>query len=124
MITTFLATPPHPVQCDGTGAARRRVLGDSKISLLQSLLAVSTRLIQCVTASPYLHTNKRADVDSYRCPPLRVPAFVVTCQFSFPLFSLKTCRDVRLEKPLNSPRAIRAVEPPLTWIRQHKEGYE
>lgn len=74
MITTFLTTPPHPVQCDGTGAARWQVLGDSKISLLCSLLAVSTRLIQCVTASPYLHTNKREDVDSYRCPPLRMPA--------------------------------------------------
>lgn len=113
------SSPLHPTRRNSTDTVSGRAQSNNEISLLHSLLALSKRLIQRIAASPYLHTNKREDVDSYRCLPpsacLRVSGYLPV----FPSFSSKSCGDVRLEKPLGLLRAIRA--PPLTLIRQHKE---
>lgn len=41
--------------------------------------------------------------------------------FFHPPFFEKAHGDVRLGMPLDFTIAIRALEPPLTWMRQHKE---
>lgn len=56
---------------------------NNNISLLHSLLALSKGPIQRIAASPYLHTNKREDVDGYRCPP---PLCVPACLWLFARF--------------------------------------
>lgn len=115
------SSPLHRTPCTSTATVSGRAQSNNKISLLHSLLALPKGSIQRIAASLYLHTNKREDVDSYRClpPPLRPCMSLVICQF-FPLHP-KSCGDVRLEKPLGLLMAIRALEPPLTLIRQHKE---
>ncbi len=58
------SSPLHPTRRNSTDAVSGRAQSNNKISLLHSLLALSKRLIQRIAASPYLHTNKREDVDS------------------------------------------------------------
>lgn len=81
------SSPLHPTRCTSTHTVSGRAQCNNNISLLHSLLAISKGLIQRITASPYLHTNKKGDVDSYRClptrpPPLRACTSLVICQIS------------------------------------------
>lgn len=101
------SSPLHPTRCNSTYTVSGRAQSNNKMSILHSLPALSKGLIQRIAASLYLHTNKKEDVDSYRCLPLSACQQVSGYLPFFPPFSL--------------PRAIRALEPPLSLIRQRRE---
>lgn len=102
------SSPLHPTLCNSTDTVSGR------ISLLHSLLALPLKGWFNASLHPHIYIQIRERmwiVIAAAC--LRVFGSTI-CQFFAPL-SCINCGDVRLEKPLGSPRAVTAMEPPLNW---------
>ena len=111
------SSPLHPTLRNSTDTVSGRAESNNKISLLHSLLALSLKGWFNASLHPhiYIQIRERMWIVITALPPLHLLSCLwLSASFLLPL-SLKNCGDVRLEKPLGSPWAVTAMEPPLNW---------